>query len=110
MAQPHLDAGIGLQREGKLKEADREFRAAIAESSAAGNRQDLLKALSAESWVSVSLGNYPDAIEQAAQAVQLRRALHDEKHVADDLNTLAVANQNLGRYAAALDDPLHVPA
>jgi tetratricopeptide (TPR) repeat protein len=29
--------------------------------------------------------------------------LHDERHLADDLNTLALANQNLGRYSVALD-------
>ena len=103
-AGSHLDSGIQLQRRGNLKEADREFRAAIMELSAAGGRPNLLRAFSIESWISVSLGNYSDAIDQATQAVQLRRTLHDEKHLADDLNTLALANQYLGNYAIALDD------
>lgn len=103
-AESHLDSGIELQRSGNLTEADRELRAAITELRAAGDRPNLVRALSVESWISVSLGNYLDAIEQATDAVQLRRAAHDEKHLADDLNTLALANQNLGKYAVALDD------
>ena len=102
-AGSHLEDGIALQRAGKLKEADRELRVAITDTSAAGNRGDLLKALSIESWISVSLGNYRDAMQQASEAVKLRRALGDEKHLADDLNTLALANQNLGDYGAAVD-------
>jgi tetratricopeptide (TPR) repeat protein len=104
VAGSHLEDGIAYQRAGRISEADRELRAAITELSAAGNRPSLLQALSIESWVSVSLGNYSDAVGQATQAVQLRRALHDEKHLADDLNTLALAHQNLGQYAIALDD------
>jgi tetratricopeptide (TPR) repeat protein len=103
-AGSHLDDGIAHQRAGRLKEADRELRAAITELSAAGNQRDLLNALSVESWISVSLGNYSDAIQQATHAVRLRRELHDEKHLADDLNTLALANQSLGMYMVALDE------
>ena len=103
-AESDLDTGIALQRAGKLKEADLELRTAITTLRAAGNPRDLLKALSIEDWISVSLGNYSDAIQQASEAVQLRRTLHDERHIANDLNTRALANQSLGRYAAALDD------
>lgn len=92
-----------MQRGGKLTEADRELRIAIVELGAAGDRPALMKALSIESWVSVSLGNYQDAIRQATEAVQLRRMLHDRQHLADDLNTIALANQNQGIYGAALD-------
>ena len=102
VAGTHLDEGLELQRAGKIKEADRSLRAAITDLRGSGNQKDLLRALSIESWVSVSLGNYPDGIEQAGEAVELRRALHDERHVADDLNTIALANQNLGRYPAAI--------
>jgi tetratricopeptide (TPR) repeat protein len=101
-AQSHLDSGVDLQRSGKIREADRELRAAITELSASRGGPNLLKALSLESWVSVSLGNYSDAIEQATQAVQSHRALHDEKGLGDDLNTLALANQHLGKYDVAL--------
>jgi tetratricopeptide (TPR) repeat protein len=104
VANSHLDDGIAFQRAGKFKDADRELRVAITDLSAAGNRPSLLRALSVESWISVSLGNYSEAIQQATQAVELHRALHDEKHVGDDLNTLALANQNLGRYGVALDN------
>jgi len=100
----HLDKGIAYQRAGKINDADRELRASVTELSAVGDRSSLLRALSLESWISVSIGNYSDAIQQATQAVQLRRALHDESHVADDLNTLALANQHLGNYGIALDD------
>ena len=103
LAGSHLEDGVAYQRAGKFGQADRELRAAITELSAAGDRSSLLQALSVESWVSVSLGNYSDAIQQATQAVQLRRAVHDEKHLGGDLNTLALANQNLGRYGVALD-------
>ena len=103
VAGSHLDDGIGYQRIGKFKEADRELRAAITELSTAGNQRDLVQAMSVESWISVSLGNYTDAIQQATHAIQLRRVLHDERHLADDLNTLALANQNLGRYSVAPD-------
>jgi CHAT domain-containing protein/tetratricopeptide (TPR) repeat protein len=103
-AESHLDIGIDLQRGGKLKAADLELRAAITDLTAAGNQRDLLKALSIESWISVSLGNYSDAIQQSTQAVQLRRSIRDQTHIADDLNTRALANQNLGKYAVALDD------
>ncbi len=103
IAGSHLDDGIAYQRAGKLKEADQELRAAITELSAAADRASLLRALSVESWISVSLGNYPDAIQQATQGVQLCQTLHDDKHLADDLNTLAMAYQNLGRYSIALD-------
>ena len=37
------------------------------------------------------------------QTVQLRRTLGDALHIADDLNTAALASQNLGNYGAALD-------
>ena len=102
-AGSHLENGIAFQKAGKLHEADREFRFAVAELQTAGSRPDLVKALSIESWISVSLGNYSGAIQFASQAVQLRHVLHDEKHVADDLNTLALAYQNLGKYGLALD-------
>jgi tetratricopeptide (TPR) repeat protein len=102
-AGSHLENGIAFQKAGKLHEADRELRFAVAELQTAGSRPDLVKALSIESWISVSLGNYSGAIQLASQAVQLRHALHDEKHLADDLNTLALAYQNLGKYGLALD-------
>jgi hypothetical protein len=57
VAGSHLDDGIGYQKIGKFKEADRELRAAITELSTAGNQRDLVQAMSAESWISVSLGN-----------------------------------------------------
>jgi tetratricopeptide (TPR) repeat protein len=101
-AQSHLDSGIDLQRSGKLREADREFRTAITQLSTSGGGPNLLKALSLEGWVSVSLGNYSDAIQQATQAVELCRALQDESRLRDALNTLALANQHLGKYDAAL--------
>jgi len=100
--QSHLDSGIDLQRSGKAREADRELRTAISELSASGGGPNLLKALSLEGWVSVSLGNYSDAIQQATRAVELCRTLHDEKRLGDALNTLALANQHLGRYDVAL--------
>jgi tetratricopeptide (TPR) repeat protein len=98
-----LENAIELQREGRLKEADHDYREAIAELRAARNQAALLQALSRASWVSVSLGNYRDAIAQAREAVDLRHKLSDEKRLGDDLNTLALAHQNLGDYRAALD-------
>lgn len=103
-ANSHLDDGIAYQHAGKIIQADRELRIAITELSAVGDHRNALKALSIESWISVSLGHYSDAIRQATQAVEVRRMLHDDRGLADDLNTRALANQNLGKYGLALND------
>jgi tetratricopeptide (TPR) repeat protein len=98
-----LDDAIAMQRAGKLNNADETFRIAITELRASRDQSNLARALSAESWISVALGKYRDAIQQSTEAMELRRNLHDQKGLGDDLNTLALANQNLGDYRAAID-------
>jgi hypothetical protein len=57
-AASRLDDALELQRAGKLNQASDALLAAIAELHASGGQSNLLKALSAESWILVSLGKY----------------------------------------------------
>ena len=98
-----LQEALDLQRNGKLKEAAEALNAAISELRASKDNVGLATALSAAAWISVSRGDPQKGIEQAAEAVALRRKMNDVQRLADDLNTIAVAHQNLGNYKSALD-------
>lgn len=102
-AASHFEQGIAFQEAGKLDDADRELRSAIVELRGSRDRVNLGKALSIESWVCVSLGKNADGFAMAVEAAQLHRVLNDQRHLADDLNTAALAKQNLGEYSAALE-------
>jgi tetratricopeptide (TPR) repeat protein len=102
-AKSDLQEALELQREGKLKEAAALLDRAIPELRASGDPRDLASALGAAAWISVSRGDQAKAIEQATEAVTLRRKLNDTKQLGDDLNTVAVAHQNRGDYELALD-------
>jgi len=52
--------------------------------------------------ISVSLGDYSGAINDAQQAIDLREGSAEDKDLATDYNTLGRANQYLGYYRAAL--------
>lgn len=98
-----LDDAFALQRQGKLKEARDLFRTVAAHSSSSGDQENSAKALSAAAKISISLGDYADAISDAQQAIKLRRAIRKEKELGGDFNTIGRANQYLGNYAAALE-------
>jgi tetratricopeptide (TPR) repeat protein len=98
-----LQQALELQKKGKPNEAAELFNAAIPDLRASGNDADLVRALSALAWISVSRGDQAKAIEQGTEAVALRRKLKDAKHLGDDLNTIAVAHQNQADYRSALD-------
>jgi CHAT domain-containing protein/tetratricopeptide (TPR) repeat protein len=51
----------------------------------------------------LSRGDYHAAIERAGRAATLHRKLHDDARLAEDLNTLGLANLYLANYPAALD-------
>jgi tetratricopeptide (TPR) repeat protein len=53
--------------------------------------------------VSVSLGDYTGAVKAAEEAVKFRRALHENGKMGTDLNTIGLAYQYQGNYAAALE-------
>jgi len=102
-ASSSLDDAFALLREGKLKEARDLFHAVAARSSSSGDQENSAIALTAAAKISVSLGNYADAISDAQQAIKLRRTMRKEKEVGGDFNTIGRANQYLGNYAAALE-------
>lgn len=103
-ADSRFDDAIELQRSGRLKDARELLQAATSEFRAAADRPNLARALSMSGRISLSLGDYRTAIEDAGQAMQVRRELHDEKAIGEDYNTLGMANQYLGNYPDALRD------
>ncbi|HXB75565.1 MAG TPA: CHAT domain-containing protein [Candidatus Acidoferrales bacterium] len=98
-----LQEALELQRNGKLKEAADSLNLAIPELRGSGDDAGLARALSAAAWISVSRGDEAKAIGQATEAVALRRKFNDTRQLGDDLNTIAVAHQNLGDYRLAMD-------
>lgn len=98
-----LQAAMELEKQGKLKEARNLYHSAAAEFRSAGDQHSLAAALSAAGYVSVSLGDYAEAITEAEQAVKLRQALHENAKLGTDLNTIGLAYQYQGRYDAALE-------
>jgi tetratricopeptide (TPR) repeat protein len=98
-----IDQAQTLQREGRLQEARDLLQAAIRTSRASGDRSGLVKALSASSRISVSVGNYTAAIKDAEEVIRLRRNQSGRTSLADDFNTLGLAHQYLGKYDEALE-------
>src|SRR6266481_7001340 len=99
-----LDDAAALQQSGKLREARDLYRTAAAEARVSGDQQNAITALSAAENISVSLGDYPGAISDAEQAIQLRRAVKMNSGFGFDFNTLGLAQKNLGNYPAALEN------
>jgi len=99
-----LEEAQVLQQQGKLKEAQSHFHAAAEAFRISGDQKNLATALSAAGDISVSLGDYQDAIRDAEQAVKLRQHFHDDEGLAVDFNTIGLANQYLGNYPAAIEN------
>jgi tetratricopeptide (TPR) repeat protein len=98
-----LEQAQKLQQQGKLKEARDQYRVAAETFRASGDQRNLAVALSAAGDISVSLGDYQDALRDAEEALKLRQALRDDEGLAVDFNTMGLAYESLGDYAAALN-------
>ncbi len=98
-----IDEARELQRRGKLEAAHEMLALASKEFRASGDRPNLVRALGIAADISVSLGRYTDAVTEATEALNLRRALRDQAKIGDDYNTLGLAHQYLGDYPAALN-------
>jgi tetratricopeptide (TPR) repeat protein len=101
---PSLDDALALQRQGKLKEARDLLRAEAVDFRAAADPKSQAKALSMASQISLSLGDYRSAISEAESGAQVRRSLDDKVGLAEDFNTLGLANLYLGNYSTALSN------
>jgi tetratricopeptide (TPR) repeat protein len=99
-----LDDAVALQQKGKLKKARELFRSAAADFRSTGDRQNLATALSEAGKISISLGDYADAIKYASEAVELRKTFKDSTGLGADFNALGWANQYLGDYPLALEN------
>lgn len=64
-ADSSLQTAVSLEKEGKLKQALDLYRSAAEQFRASGDQHNLAVALSAAGYVSVSLGDYAEAIREA---------------------------------------------
>lgn len=103
-ADSSLQTAVSLEKEGKLKQALDLYRSAAEQFRASGDQHNLAVALSAAGYVSVSLGDYAEAIREAEEAVKLRQALHENAKMGTDFNTIGLAYLYQGNYAAALEN------
>jgi tetratricopeptide (TPR) repeat protein len=101
-AKSPMDEALALEQRGKLKEARNAYHIAAEALRATGDQRSVAAALSAAGWLSISLGDYPAAIQDAEQAIKLRQALGDDLGLGADFNTVGAAYQYLGNYASAL--------
>ena len=98
-----LEDARRLQQQGKLAEAGKLLEDVEKEYRQAGDRPNLARSLGIHADISISARPLrEDAARQAAESVQLRIAIHDTAHLADDYNTIGLADQYLGRYELAL--------
>lgn len=93
---------MALEKQGKLKEARDLYHKSTEEFRTASDQHNLAKALSGAGYVSDPLGDYAQAIEDAGEAIKLRRALHERATVGTDLKHAWLAYQYQGNYAEAL--------
>jgi len=99
-----FEDALSLQRNGNLQQARELLRATASEFRASADRQNQAKALSMASQVSLSMGDYRAAISEAGSAAEIRRSLNDNVGIAEDFNTLGLANLYLGNYSTALSN------
>jgi tetratricopeptide (TPR) repeat protein len=97
-----LEDALELQAKGKLKQSRELLRIAARELRSSGDLRSLARALSAEASISVSLGDYSDAIGNATEAIALFTRLHEAASISPNYNTLGLANLYLGNYGEAL--------
>jgi tetratricopeptide (TPR) repeat protein len=99
-----IEDALGLQRQGKSREAREALRAAASDFRASGDRVNQAKALTLAGRISVSLGEYGTAISEAGTAAGIPRTIKGDIGIREDFNTLGLANLYLGNYAAALSN------
>jgi tetratricopeptide (TPR) repeat protein len=97
-----FDESLELQHRGKLKEARHVLLLAASAFRASSNEADLAKVLSLAGQLSLSLGDYRAAIDEALQSAAVRKKLPPDRRMAEDFNTLGLAYVGLGEYGAAL--------
>ena len=97
-----LEEARVLEQQGKLKEARNQYHAAAEGFRVSGDQHSLAIALTAAARISISLGDYQDAIRDAQEAIKERQALKENSGVGRDFNTIGRAYQYLGNYPAAM--------
>lgn len=99
-----IDTAVDLQRQGKLAAAHELLISSAGRYRAASDRDSLVRALGIAADISISLGHYDSAIAEVSEALKIRLELSDSAKLGDDYNTLGLAYQYKGDYAAALDN------
>jgi tetratricopeptide (TPR) repeat protein len=99
-----IEDALALQRQGKPQEAMELLRTELSNFRAAADRPNEAKALSLVSRISLSLGDYRKAISEAQSAIEIRQSLKDNVEIAEDFNTLGLANLYAGNYSSALSN------
>jgi tetratricopeptide (TPR) repeat protein len=102
VAASRLDDSLELLAKGKLEESRETLRGAIRELHASGDLRGLSRALSAMASISVSLGDYTGAIQNATEAIAVLASLKDDATISPNFTTLGLANLYLGQYSEAL--------
>lgn len=103
-ARSPFDESLELQHQGKLKEAREVLLSAASVFRASSDQPNRARALSLASQVSLSMGDYHSAIDGALQAAGVREGIPTDTRVAEDFNTLGLANLYLGNYETALSN------
>lgn len=91
-----------LEQQGKLKEARSQYHEAAEAFRASGDQRNLATTLSAAGRISISLGDYRDAIRDAEEAVRTRQGLQENDGLGRDFNTIGRAYQYLADFPAAM--------
>jgi tetratricopeptide (TPR) repeat protein len=99
-----LSDALDLQARGKLQESRNLLRVAIRELRASGDLRSLARALSAAASISVSLGDYSVAIQNATEAIAVMTNLKDDAAISPNYTTLGLAHLYLGNYNEALSN------
>src|SRR5215472_3906478 len=97
-----LDEAMALQAKGRLRESRDLLRGSIDELRGSADLNNLARALSAAASISVSLGDYAIAIQNATDAIAVLIRLRDDSSISQNYNTLGTANLYLGNYDQAL--------
>jgi tetratricopeptide (TPR) repeat protein len=100
-AESPFERATELQQHGRAKDARDLLRSTAAEFRASADVPSEAKALTLAGQISVALGDYRGAIQDAQSAASVRRSMHLE--AGEDFNTLGLANLYLGNYRNALE-------
>jgi len=99
-AAPTLDTARDHHQAGRWEEALRAYRE-VAEATEIDDPFTAAIAYNNRCYLLTEQAEYRDALEDCERALELRRALGDERRLARTLNNLGLALQHLGRYDEA---------